>query len=82
MKHAALAKRASEDAGGPTALARALKKSPSEVSQWISGRRPIPSACAGRIEKLTTVTRRELFPEDWQEFWPELADTTPEVAHG
>lgn len=73
MKHAAFAKRASDDVGGPTALARALNKSPSEISQWISGRRPIPSACAGQLEKLTTVTRRMLFPENWHLIWPELA---------
>lgn len=92
MKHAALAKRASADAGGPTVLALALNKSPSEISQWISGRRPIPSACAARLEKLTTVTRRDLFPEDWHLIWPELAQrgeaspsatpTTQEVSHG
>ena len=72
MKHEIQAKRASHEIGGPTALARALKKSPSEVSQWISGARPIPVACAATLERLTTVTRMELFPDDWHVIWPEL----------
>lgn len=74
MKHAELAKRASVDAGGPSALAKALNKSPSEISQWMSGRRPVPSSCAAQLEKLTTVTRRDLFPDDWARIWPELAE--------
>ena len=76
MKHAAFAKRASTEIGGPTALARALGKSPSEISQWISGRRPIPAACAASIEKVTSVTRRDLFPDEYALIWPELAQPT------
>lgn len=78
MKHAALAKRASTEAGGPTALARALGKSPSEISQWISGRRPVPAACAASLEKLTTVTRQDLFPDQYTQIWPELAQPSTE----
>lgn len=75
MKHAAQAKLASDEVGGTTALAKALSKAPSEVSQWISGRRPIPVACAATIEKATSgkVSRRDLFPESWSVIWPELA---------
>lgn len=83
MKHAALAKRASVENGGPTALARKVGCSPSFVSQWISGLRWIPKECAPAIERVSTVTRKELFPDDWHVMWPELAQpSTPEKEVG
>lgn len=86
MKHAALARRASDENGGPTALARKVGRTPSEVSQWISGVRPIPMASAALVESVSSVTRQQLFPDDWQQIWPELivADdpATQEAAHG
>jgi len=83
MKHAALAKRASDENGGPTALARKVGRSPSEVSQWMSGVRPIPMACAALVEGASSVTRKDLFPDDWQQIWPELAlAAAQEVTHG
>lgn len=83
MKHAALAKRASDENGGPTALARKVGRSPSEVSQWISGARPIPMVCAALVERASSVTRKDLFPDDWQQIWPELAQAAAqETAHG
>jgi DNA-binding transcriptional regulator YdaS (Cro superfamily) len=83
MKHAALARRASDENGGPTALARKVGRTPSEVSQWISGTRPIPMASAARVESVSSVTRKQLFPDDWQQIWPELALASPqEVTHG
>lgn len=87
MKHAALAKQASDENGGPTALARKVSRSPSAVSQWISGARPIPVECAASIEGTSSVTRKQMFPESWKTIWPELAtQPTPtkaeEVGHG
>lgn len=73
MKHAALAKRASDENGGPTALARKVGCSPSFVSQWISGLRWIPKEHAPAVERVSTVTRKQLYPEDWHVMWPELA---------
>lgn len=77
MKHAAQAKLASDHVGGSTALAKTLNRAPSEVCQWISGRRPIPISCAAAIEKATSglVSRKALFPDSWAEVWPELAMT-------
>lgn len=83
MKHVAFAKRASDENGGSTALAKKVGRSASEVSQWISGNRPIPAVVAGVLESVSTVTRRQLFPNDWQVRWPELAtqpQTTQELA--
>lgn len=88
MKHAVLARQASNENGGPTALARKVNRSPSEVSQWIRGDRPIPLACAALIESVSSVTRKQLFPDDWMLIWPELVSkprrptTQKEVAHG
>jgi len=79
MRHATIAKRASELVGGTSTLARILGRSSSEVSQWISGHRPIPITYAAAIERATNglVTRRDLRPNDWWAIWPELAEQGP-----
>ena len=65
--------------GSQTALARALGVTPGTVGQWLkpdvrTGREVPPKQCV-RIEQLTqgAVTRRDLRPKDWLEYWPELA---------
>jgi len=75
MKHATIAKQASALVGGTSTLARILGRSSSEVSQWISGNRPIPITYAAAIERATNglVTRQDLRPQDWHLIWPELA---------
>jgi len=82
MRHATIAKRASGLVGGTSALARILGRSSSEVSQWISGNRPIPITYAAAIERATNglVTRRDLRPQDWHLIWPELAHAAKEPA--
>jgi len=77
MKRVNLIKQASEIAGGTSALARILGRSPSEVSQWVSGNRPIPLAYCAAIERATNgqVTRKDLRPQDWMAIWPELAES-------
>jgi len=76
MNHATLAKRACDLVGGTAALARILGRSASEISQWISGNRPIPLIAAPAIEKATNgaVRRQDLRPNDWWKIWPELDD--------
>lgn len=65
--------------GSQAALAKALAVTPMAVGQWVSpgihSRRVPPKQCV-RIELLTAgrVTRRQLRPDDWADFWPELAD--------
>lgn len=44
------------------------------ISQWARGKAlPPPNRCVA-IERLTQgeVTRQELRPKDWREYWPEL----------
>jgi len=49
----------------------------------MSGVRPIPMACAALVEGASSVTRKDLFPDDWQQIWPELAlAAAQEVTHG
>ena len=69
------------DAGTPTIsdLARRLNVAAPTVAEWCSGRRPVPIARCLAIERATegAVTRRDLRPDDWQDIWPELADSEP-----
>lgn len=39
------------------------------------GRKPVPVVHGAAIEAFTggAVTRKQLFPNDWQRIWPELA---------
>lgn len=66
--------------GSQAALAKALAVTPMAVGQWASpgvhSRRVPPKQCV-RIEALTEgrVTRRQLRPDDWADFWPELANS-------
>lgn len=56
-------------------LAQALDISPSHLSQMASGKTNISPARAVQIENATSgaVSRRDLYPEDWEKIWPELA---------
>lgn len=65
----------SEQRGRQAALAKAIGVYPPDICRWINGRRPIPFKYGAPIEHATggLVTRKELFPNDWQRHWPELA---------
>jgi DNA-binding transcriptional regulator YdaS (Cro superfamily) len=80
-----------EGRGAASRLASAIGAYASDVSDWGSGKRPIPVKAAVAIEKATggDVRRWDMFPEDWHRIWPELigqpgapavADTTPASA--
>jgi DNA-binding transcriptional regulator YdaS (Cro superfamily) len=55
-------------------LAVKLKVAPELISQWKTGRRPIPiERCfAIELETNSLVSRRDLRPNDWKKIWPEL----------
>lgn len=61
--------------GRAATLAAILGVSPSYLSQMASGKAPISAERAVEIETATgvLVTRQEMFPENWQRIWPELA---------
>lgn len=75
--------RALAEPGAPRVahIARALDVTDATVSEWRTGRRPIPIIHCCAIERLMsgTVTRRDLRPDDWHLIWPELA--TKEAAN-
>lgn len=57
--------RAVEVMGSQSALAKAINKTPAEISQWVNGRRPIPATICRAIEKAVSgaVTVNELRPD-------------------
>jgi DNA-binding transcriptional regulator YdaS (Cro superfamily) len=61
------------------ALARHLRVPGSFVSKMASGGKPIPVIHGAAIEQFTqgAVTRQQMFPNDWQRIWPELAAEHP-----
>lgn len=61
--------------GAGKRLAEAIGAPQPDVSDWANGHRPVPIARCVAIEKATEgqVSRRDLRPDDWQQFWPELA---------
>lgn len=60
--------------GGPVKLAAELGVSVQSVYFWRSGKRGLPLEHGASIERLTggAVTRKDLWPDDWQRIWPEL----------
>ena len=66
----------SKERGRTRQLARAIGAHQPDVSRWASGERPVPKRYGRLIEAETNgeVTRKDLFPSDWQVYWPELAD--------
>lgn len=73
-----LATYTSQKRGRASAIARAIGVNPVMVSQWVSGRKKVPLYRGPQIEKATNgaVTRKDLFPSQWQDIWPELDEVT------
>ena len=71
-----------EERGRQASLARAIGAHAPDISRWADGTRTIPVVHAAAIESATggLVTRKEMFPDDWQRIWPELAERSAEVA--
>lgn len=64
----------SQQRGRHAALAKAIGVHAPDISRWLNGDRPIPTKYGAAIERATAgqVTRQELFPDEWQQIWPEL----------
>ena len=63
--------------GRAASLARALGVRPVVVSRWGAGTKPVPVERCAAIERATqgAVARQDLRPDDWQDIWPELANS-------
>ena len=61
--------------GSVAALATAIGGNSPDVSSWAGGKKPIPAHFCPSIVRETggAVTLRDLRPNDWQKYWPELA---------
>lgn len=69
----------SAERGRGVRLARHLDVPASFVSKMADGDKPVPVEHGAPIEQFTggEVTRKRLFPNDWQRIWPELATPDP-----
>ena len=56
-------------------LADALGIQPPVVSDWVTGKKAVPAARCQAIVRITggLVTLQELRPDDWADYWPNLA---------
>lgn len=63
-------------------LSKRTLAAPSFLRAIAEGERPCPPKLAVSIEVETggAVTRKDLFPKDWREIWPELAANDPAPA--
>ena len=68
---------AAQAVGGREAFATALGVTVAALGNWKARGVPVQRCVA--IERLAagTVTRRDLRPGDWQDIWPELAESEP-----
>jgi DNA-binding transcriptional regulator YdaS (Cro superfamily) len=66
---------ANQTRGRQAALAAFLNVPAPNVCSWVSGQKQPSIKTAVAIEQFTggEVTRKDLFPTDWQQIWPELA---------
>lgn len=55
-------------------LAFKLNAHSPDIFRWADGTRPIPLKYGYAIEQATDghVTRKDLFPNEWEKIWPEL----------
>lgn len=62
--------------GRAAALAVALGIKPPQVADWVTGKKPVPANHCQAIERWTNgaVTRMDLLPNDWRDYWPDLGD--------
>lgn len=64
--------------GGTHVVAKLLRIKPPSVSAWRKSGIPDDKLIrvAPAIERITngTISRRDLFPDDWAEIWPELVE--------
>lgn len=65
-----------QERGRQSQLAKDIGAHTPDVSRWADGTRQIPFSYGAQIELATNglVTRQEMFPNDWQKFWPELKE--------
>lgn len=63
--------------GRAPAMAKGVNAAVAFLRAIANGERPCPPKLAVKIDTFTNgeVSRRDLFPEDWHELWPELVNS-------
>lgn len=56
-------------------LAKSLGVQPPVVSDWVTGKKAVPASRCQAIVRITSgaVSLQELRPDDWADYWPNLA---------
>jgi DNA-binding transcriptional regulator YdaS (Cro superfamily) len=67
--------RAVSAAGGISKLAAALSITPTTVHEWVTHKRQVPASRCQAIVRISggLVSLQELRPDDWADYWPNLA---------
>ena len=83
MEHTSPVGKAAQIVGGLTTLARMLGVSTPTVHEWKTLKRPVTASRCIAIVRATNgnVTLQQLRPDDWQDYWPELATSIANTAH-
>ena len=70
--------------GRSVMLAKKLGVTPTFVSGWITGKKSVPAGHCQAIVRLTqgAVTLQELRPDDWADYWPNLAESHASIGDG
>lgn len=64
-----------DKAGSQAKLARLIGAAgQSTVGNWVSRGQLAPIEFCVAIESATGISRKQLRPDDWQKYWPELAN--------
>jgi DNA-binding transcriptional regulator YdaS (Cro superfamily) len=64
-----------EEAGGPSKVAELLGVSAQAVCFWRDGKRQFPVEHCAALDRITSVRRWDMRPDDWHRIWPELVGT-------
>lgn len=75
-----LIERAAKAAGSQSKLAEALGVTQQNVSYWKTSGIPVEYGAPIELATNGAVTRKQIWPDSWQKYWPELAQAPANTA--
>lgn len=72
--------RAAKAVGSQTKLGEALGVTQQNISYWKKAGVPVEYGAAMELASNGAVTRKEMWPDSWQKYWPELAQALANTA--
>lgn len=72
--------RAAKAVGSQTKLGEALGVTQQNISYWKGAGIPVEYGAAIELATHAAVTRKEMWPDSWQKYWPELAQAPANTA--